>query len=258
MFVGFRLYSGAKDTSVSTALYSPAFEKVLKNNVNDKTFGDWIENMEKTVQEPNRAFFQMKSVVQNNEAYKCKVNMKYEKKFTTILKKQMISNSKMNGQVKVKFYLLFFQLELVWTSIEPLFSSSVAMKKESPYFKFLRRAIMDLTENGWLDIYLKRQSQQLTDCISEENVGNPLGYLKLATLFYVLGIGIILSGFIFIYEYCLNRSPKKVKTYQTNEKEEIVNLMQSLIMSIPIMHGELKTKAEKLVEQFMNENLQKT
>ena len=80
MFVGFRLYSGAKDTSVSTALYSPAFEKVLKNNVNDKTFGDWIENMEKTVQEPNRAFFQMKSVVQNNEAYKCKVNMKHEKK----------------------------------------------------------------------------------------------------------------------------------------------------------------------------------
>ena len=257
MFVGFRLYSGAKDTSVSTALYSPAFEKVLKNNVNDKTFGDWIENMEKTVQEPNRAFFQMKSVVQNNEAYKCKVNMKYEKKFTTILKKQMISNSKMNGKVKVKFYLLFFQLELVWTSIEPLFSSSVAMKKESPYFKFLRRAIMDLTENGWLDIYLKRQSQQLTDCISEENVGNPLGYLKIATLFYVLGIGIILSGFIFIFEYCLNHSPKIVKTYQTNEKEEIVNLMQSLIMSIPIMHGELKTKAEKLVEQFMNENLQK-
>ena len=212
--------------------------------------------MEKTVQEPNRAFFQMKSVVQNNEAYKCKVNMK-KNLLLLILKKQMISNSKMNGKVKVKFYLLFFQLELVWTSIEPLFSSSVAMKKESPYFKFLRRAIMDLTENGWLDIYLKRQSQQLTDCISEENVGNPLGYLKLATLFYVLGIGIILSGFIFIYEYCLNRSPKKVKTYQTNEKEEIVNLMQSLIMSIPIMHGELKTKAEKLVEQFMNENLQK-
>ena len=165
----------------------------------------------------------------------------------------MIFNSKMNGQVKVKFYLLFFQLELVWTSIEPLFSSSVAMKKESPYFKFLRRAIMDLTENGWLDIYLKRQSQQLTDCISEENVGNPLGYLKLATLFYVLGIGIILSGFIFIYEYCLNRSrPKKVKTYQTNEKEEIVNLMQSLIKSIPILHGEMKTDAEKLVEQLMN------
>ena len=79
---------------------------------------------------------------------------KYEKKFTTILKKQMISNSKMNGQVKVKFYLLFFQLELVWTSIEPLFSSSVAMKKKSPYFKFLRRAIMDLTENGWLDIVM--------------------------------------------------------------------------------------------------------
>ena len=146
----------------------------------------------------------------------------------------------------------FFQLELVWTSINPMFSSSVAMKKKSPYFKFLRRAIMDLTENGWLDIYLKRQTQQLTDCISEENVGNPLGYLKLAALFHVLGIGIILSGFIFLYEYCLNHSPKKVKTYLINEKEEIVNLMQSLIKSIPILHGEMKTDAEKLVEQLMN------
>ena len=146
----------------------------------------------------------------------------------------------------------FFQLELVWTSINPMFSSSVAMKKKSPYFKFLRRAIMDLTENGWLDIYLKRQTQQLTDCISEENVGNPLGYLKLATLFHVLGIGIILSGFILLYEYCLNHSPKKVKTYLINEKEEIVNLMQSLIKSIPILHGEMKTDAEKLVEQLMN------
>ena len=69
------MYSGSKDLSVSSALYSPAFEKVFKNNVNDQTFGNWIENMEKTVQEPNRAFFLIKSAVQNNEAYKCKVNL---------------------------------------------------------------------------------------------------------------------------------------------------------------------------------------
>ena len=141
-----------------------------------------------------------------------------------------------------------FQLELVWTSASPMFSSSVAMKKKSPYFKFLRRAIMDLTENGWLDIYLKRQSQQLTDnCISEESVGNPLGYLKLATLFYILGLGIILSGFIFIYEYFLNPQ-QNLKINQINEKEEVGNLMQSLLKSIPLLHGKLKTNAEELVE----------
>ena len=73
-FVCFRLYSGPKDTSLSSALYSAAFEKVFENNVDqDKTFGNWIANMEKTVQEPNRAFFDIKSHVQNNEAYKCKV-----------------------------------------------------------------------------------------------------------------------------------------------------------------------------------------
>ena len=126
------------------------------------------------------------------------------------------------------------------------------MKKKSPYFKFLRRAIMDLTENGWLDIYLKRQSQQLTDCISEENVGNPLGYLKLATLFYVLGLGILLSGFIFIYEYCLNPQ-KTLKTNQNNEKEEVVNLIQSLVKSIPLLNGKLKTNAEELVELLVEQ-----
>ena len=111
---------------------------------------------------------------------------------------------------------------------------------------------MDLTENGWLDIYLKRQSQQLTDCISEENVGNPLGYLKLATLFYVLGLGILLSGFIFIYEYCLNPQ-KTLKTNQNNEKEEVVNLIQSLVKSIPLLNGKLKTNAEELVELLVEQ-----
>ena len=68
------MYSDAKDTSLSSALYSAAFEKVFENNVDqDKTFGNWIENMEKTVQEPNRAYFHIKSDVQNNEVYKCKV-----------------------------------------------------------------------------------------------------------------------------------------------------------------------------------------
>ena len=133
-----------------------------------------------------------------------------------------------------------------------MFSSSVAMKKKSPYFKFLRRAIMDLTENGWLDIYLKRQSQQLTDCISEENVGNPLGYLKLATLFYVLGLGILLSGFIFIYEYCLNPQQNLNKN-QNNEKEKVVNLIQSLIKSIPLLNGTLKTNAEELVDLLVEQ-----
>ena len=72
--LNFRLYSGAKDTSISSALYSAAFESVFENNVDkDKTFGNWIENMEKTVNEPNRAYFYIKADVQNNDAYKCKV-----------------------------------------------------------------------------------------------------------------------------------------------------------------------------------------
>ena len=164
--------------------------------------------------------------------------------------------SRPNFCVENTSLIYFLQLELVWTSVSPMFSSSVAMKKNSPYFKFLRRAIMDLTENGWLDIYLKRQSQKLTDncIISEENVGNPLGYLKLATLFYILGLGIILSGFIFIYEYFLNpQVQQNLKISQKINEKEVVILMQSLIKSIPLLHGKLKTNAEELAELLVEQ-----
>ena len=67
------MYSDAKDTSMYSVLNSVTFEKVLRNNVDESTFGNPITNMEKTIQEPNRAFFQIVSEVLNSEAYKCKV-----------------------------------------------------------------------------------------------------------------------------------------------------------------------------------------
>ena len=111
---------------------------------------------------------------------------------------------------------------------------------------------MDLTENGWLNIYLNRHSiQRIDDCKSEESDGNPLGYSKLATLFYVLGLGIILSGLIFIYECYRKSQHENQKTHQTYNKEEVVNLLQSLTKSIPLLHGKLKTNAEELVVQLL-------
>ena len=112
LFVYFRLYSGARDTSVSSALYSPALKKVFESNVNNNTFGNWIENMEKTLQQPNRAFFYITSIVQNNEAYKCKVNMK-----KYIIRK--------NPKLKVKFGMLFSLMK---------YEKKIIMKKQISFY----------------------------------------------------------------------------------------------------------------------------
>ena len=70
------MYTTTKDTSIYSVLTTPQFEKVYKNNVDEElSFGDWIQNMEKTLNEPDRAFFHIKSYVSNNEDYRCKVLM---------------------------------------------------------------------------------------------------------------------------------------------------------------------------------------
>ena len=70
------MYTTTKDTSIYSVLTTPQFEKVFKNNVDEElSFGDWIQNMEKTLNEPDRAFFHIKSYVTNNEEYRCKVKI---------------------------------------------------------------------------------------------------------------------------------------------------------------------------------------
>ena len=157
---------------------------VLQNNVDNKTFGNAIENMENTIQEPNRAFLSYKEYVLNDEEHKCKVKFLNRKKI-----------------VYQKKYLCFFkQFELVWTSPTPFFGCSVAMKKKSPYFKLLKMEFADLIDYGSLDRLNMKHSNSLTNCKTNDMGGNSLGYFKVATLFYILGIGIILSVFTFLYE----------------------------------------------------------
>ena len=182
------MYTTTKDTSIYSVLTTPQFEKVFKSNVDEElSFGDWIQNMEKTLNEPDRAFFHIKSYVSNNEDYRCKVLM--ENSFTFLKKSRIL--------------FLCFQLELVWKSDHTLFIGSPAMKKKSPYYKFFRIALMDLVENGWLHRYDTKHLKSQADCATENIEGKSLGYYKIATLFYVLVFGFILSGVIFIFEFCL-------------------------------------------------------
>ena len=54
-----RLYTGLKDSWVFNVLSSPAYKKVMENNVKlDLSFNDWDISVEKTLTEPQSAFFQ--------------------------------------------------------------------------------------------------------------------------------------------------------------------------------------------------------
>ena len=69
-----RLYTGPKDSYIFNVLSSPAFKKLMENNVDlELSFNDWDVSKEKTLKEPKRAYFSdSKSSIRYK--YKCQVN----------------------------------------------------------------------------------------------------------------------------------------------------------------------------------------
>ena len=57
-FYSNRLYTGPKDEWAFNVLSGQAYKKVMKNNVDlELSFNNWDVSIEKTLQEPKRAFF---------------------------------------------------------------------------------------------------------------------------------------------------------------------------------------------------------
>ena len=84
---------------------------VLQNNVDNKTFGNAIENMENTIQEPNRAFLSYKEYVLNDEEHKCKVKFLNRKK-NSIPKKNIfafLNSLNLFGLVLLHFLAVLLQ-----------------------------------------------------------------------------------------------------------------------------------------------------
>ena len=70
-----RLYTGPKDQYTFNVLSSPAYKKVMDNNVDlELSFNDYAISKEKTLKEPKRAYF---SHSQSNTKSNCQVNFDY-------------------------------------------------------------------------------------------------------------------------------------------------------------------------------------
>ena len=91
----------------------------------------------------------------------------------------------------------------------------MALKKNSPYTKFFKKGLQDMIRNGELHLHKQRNSEQSSDCNLTTEHGNPLGFLKMASIFAILLFGTILSTILLIFE-CF----KKPKTVM-NDKEKI-------------------------------------
>ena len=63
---------------------------------------------------------------------------------------------------------------------------------------------------GLVDHYEKKhfEAARLSKCDAEQKEGNQLGYFKLATLFFILAIGMLFSSLAFLYELCCRQFQK--------------------------------------------------
>ena len=63
---------------------------------------------------------------------------------------------------------------------------------------------------GLVDHYEKKhfEAARLSKCDAGQKEGNRLGYFKLATLFFILAIGMLFSSLAFLYELCCRQFQK--------------------------------------------------
>jgi hypothetical protein len=96
--------------------------------------------------------------------------------------------------------LLLLQFLIVWKSPLPIFHSSIAVAKGSPYGLFMRNVIHRITEKGQLQRITSRYRVKTQECKSGLATGNPLGLKKICFPLFVALFGFLLSGLICVCE----------------------------------------------------------
>ena len=101
------------------------------------------------------------------------------------------------------------------------------MNKKSQYTKIFSQAILDLKDNGRLDIFHGRrssQNDQLCDLLPRDEEGKKLGFKKLAFLFVVLLSGIFMSIFVVLLEFLakmiLEKEKPTIENIEINQAHE--------------------------------------
>ena len=104
----------------------------------------------------------------------------------------------------------FFQFKTAWRSVS-FIGVSWIMNKQSQFTKIFSQALLDIKDNGRLEIFHARNKQS---CITPDPKQKPLGFKKLTFLFIVLVSGIFISVFVVLFEFIAKMFLKKRKIYK--------------------------------------------
>ena len=103
------------------------------------------------------------------------------------------------------------------------------MNKKSQFIKIFSQAILEVKDNGRLEIFYARKSHQIKhSCVQPDPMQKRLGFKKLAILFVVLVSGIFISIFVVLFEFIAKiyserrNSNTKLEDFETNSKKDFI------------------------------------
>ena len=137
------------------------------------------------------------------------------------------------------------QIEQVWEKNAG--DTAIAMTKNSPYKKFIDEAILNMLENGKLRIILQRWKIEEPDCSPLIREGKPLNFKKLISIFFIIGLGVLLAIIVVLFEIFQHNFLKK-KNYPNKVNDDLISENDFVNLKIEEMvnlHDAMKLKQEK-------------
>ena len=134
---------------------------------------------------------------------------------------------------------------------------AMALRKNSPFTRFLKAGINKMKENGQLNYYKNSHWIKNSFCEVPRDKGDPLGFFKLFTIFLILFVGVASSLIVMLFEFCVPKSKeemlpasKKIDLTRSQIGKHILNYCR-MIISQPAPEEEffhLITELEKCVD----------
>ena len=137
------------------------------------------------------------------------------------------------------------QIEQVWK--QNAGDTAFGMPKNSPYKKFIDGAILNMLENGKLRIILQRWKIEEPDCSPMIREVKPLNFKKLISIFFIIGLGVLLAIIVVLFE---NFQPNllKKKNDPNNVRDNLIyekNFVNLKIEEMVNLHDAMKLKLQK-------------
>ena len=211
----------------------------MENNVDvERTFqSKMVPGLDIVLSKSNSAYFHITYLMKNVKGYECKVK-------SPLFKFQDFKNQFL--------LILYFQFQNVWTSRGHLYDAAPVVRKNSPYKRFFKEAIMKMKENGDIDKFKRNIEQSKKVCSTGRSQVRALSIMKLISLFVWLVFGVLLSFGLGLVERLYHQIMTKEQASKTSsmiqEQKEMEKLTDDIIKMLPHLPSGLKNEADCLID----------